>query len=306
MPPPTSQPCLRSPHPPTPQPLVTRDHEWVERTFAVPEGFLAVPDNPSPRTGVLVLSGSSGRVEVDRVRLLAAHGAAALSIRWFGDVDQPPGICEIPLETFTSALDRLASLADQLAVVGISKGAEAALLLAARDTRIRSVAAFSPTPVVWANVGPGLDGAVRPCRSSWTADGQPLPFVPYDDTWQPTETTAPSYRGLYEKSLTVFADQVAAATIPVEKIEGRVLVTGGRDDQVWPSDAFATQIAQRRAAHGRDTTLVIDRSAGHRVTLPGEPVHPQSGMTMARGGNRDADSTMGQRVWPLLLDLLRY
>lgn len=227
-----------------------------------------------------------------------------MSIRWFGDSDQPPGICEVPLETFTPALDTLAALADELAVVGISKGAEAALLLAGRDTRIRSVAAFSPSSVVWANVGPGLDGAMRPCRSSWTAGGRSLPFVPYDDTWQPADAAAPSYRGLYENSLTVFGDEVAAATIPVENIEGRVLVTGGGDDQVWPSDIFATQIAQRRASHGRPTELIIDPSAGHRVTLPQEPAHPQSGMTMARGGNHDADSMVGRRIWPVLLDLL--
>jgi uncharacterized protein len=276
----------------------------VEHTFAAPEGFLAVPDSPSPRTGVLVLSGSSGRVEVDRVRLLAAQGAAAMSIRWFGDLGQTPGICEVPLETFTPALDRLASLAGQLAVVGISKGAEAALLLAARDPRIRAVAAFSPSAVVWANVGPGLDGTVRPCRSSWTAGGRPLSFVPYDDTWQPTDATTPSYRGLYERSLVTFGDQVAAATIPVEDIDGRVLVTGGGDDQVWPSDTFAARIAQRRAAHERDTTLVIDPAAGHRVTLPGEPADPASGMAMARGGSPDSDSAMGRRVWPPLLDLL--
>jgi len=285
--------------------MLTRDHGWVERTFATPEGFLAVPDNRIPRTGVLVLSGSSARVEVDRVRLLAAHGAAALSIRWFGDFGQPPGICEVPLDTFTPALDRLASLSEQLAVMGISKGAEAALLLAARDPRIRSVAAFSPSAVVWANVGPGLDGAVRPCRSSWTADGQPLPFVAYDDTWHPTDATAPSYRGLYERSLVTFDDQVAAATIPVENIEGDVLVTGGGDDQVWPSDTFAARIAQRRATHGRETTLAIDPAGGHRVTLPGEPTNPESGRTMARGGSQDRDSAIGRRVWPLLLDLLQ-
>jgi hypothetical protein len=227
-----------------------------------------------------------------------------MSIRWFGDSNQPPGICEVPLETFTPALDRLACLADELAVVGISKGAEAALLLAGRDTRIRSVAAFSPSSVVWANVGAGRDGAMRPCRSSWTAGGQPLPFVPYDDTWQPTDAIAASYRGLYESSLTVFGGKVAAATIPVENIEGRVLVTGGGDDQVWPSDTFATQIAQRRASHGRHTELIIDPSAGHRVALPGEPVHPQSGMTMARGGDHDTDSMMGRGIWPMLQDLL--
>jgi hypothetical protein len=228
-----------------------------------------------------------------------------MSIRLFGDSDQPPGICEVPLETFAPALDRLAGLADHLAVVGTSKGAEAALVLAARDNRIRSVAAFSPTSVVWANVGPGHDGAVRPCRSGWSAAGQPLPFVPYDDTWQSAnEGTAPSYRGLYEQSLNTFANQVTAATIPVETIEGRVLVTGGGDDQVWPSDYFAAEIAQRRAAHGRDTTLITSPTAGHRVNLPGESTPGRSGLRMARGGSPDADTTMGQQIWPVLLDLL--
>ena len=135
--------------------------------------------------GVLVLSGSSGRVEHERCRVLEAHGAVARSIRWFGGPGQPPGICEVPLETFTDALDELAGQADRLAVLGVSKGAEAALLVALRDARVRHVVALAPTPVVWANVGPGHDGAVRPQRSSWTWRGEPLPFVRYDDAAQP-------------------------------------------------------------------------------------------------------------------------
>jgi dienelactone hydrolase len=282
-----------------------RDHDRVESSLTKPEGLLATPGTGEPKAAVLVLSGSSGRVETGRVRLLASRGAAALSIRWFGDLGQPPGICEVPLETFTPALDLLADLADHLAVVGISKGAEAALLLASRDSRIRAVAAFSPSSVVWANVGPGRDGAVRPCRSSWTVNGQPVPFVPYDDTWQaPTGDAPPSYRGLYEKSLLTYADHLEAAAIPVESIEARLLVTGGGDDQVWPSDTFANQIAARRAAHGRDTTLLIDPNAGHRVTLPGEPAPGRTGMTMTRGGDHNTDSAAGRRIWPILLDLL--
>jgi dienelactone hydrolase len=160
-------------------------HVDVEYLLSEPDGLLALPENEDPRCAVLVLSGSSGRVEVDRVRLLAARGAAALSMRWFGDVHQPPGICEVPLETFSPALDRLSSLSEHLAVMGVSKGAEAALLLARRDARIRAVAALSPSSVVWANVGPGIDDAQRPLRSSWTEGGEPLPFVPYDDTWLP-------------------------------------------------------------------------------------------------------------------------
>ena len=156
----------------------------VEQTLSKPQGILVVPDGRPPRCSVLVLAGSSGRIETDRVRLLAAYGAAAMSIRWFGDIDQPAGICETPLETFRPALDQLAALSDHLAVIGTSKGAEAALLLGARDRRIRAVAALSPSSVVWANVGSGLDGKQEPYRSSWTEAGQPFPFVP-------TTTTGP-------------------------------------------------------------------------------------------------------------------
>lgn len=46
----------------------------VELSLVAPEGLLAVPEGPVVPCAVLVLSGSSGRIEVDRVRLLAAHG----------------------------------------------------------------------------------------------------------------------------------------------------------------------------------------------------------------------------------------
>jgi len=38
--------------------------------------------------------------------LFAAQGCTALALRWFGGVDQVPGICEIPLETFTAACSK--------------------------------------------------------------------------------------------------------------------------------------------------------------------------------------------------------
>ena len=80
-------------------------HVLVETALTEPDGILAIPDRTPVRSAVLVLSGSSGRVETDRVRLLAVHGAAALSFRWFGDVGQPEDIREIPLETFAPAMN---------------------------------------------------------------------------------------------------------------------------------------------------------------------------------------------------------
>ena len=86
-------------------------------------------------TGVLVLAGSSGRLDAGRAELLASHGATALALRWFGGVGQPDLPREAPLETFVGALDRLARECDRLAVLGVSYGAEAALLTAVRDAR---------------------------------------------------------------------------------------------------------------------------------------------------------------------------
>ena len=269
----------------------------VDEVLELPSG--------APRCAVLVLSGSSGRVETGRVRLLAQHGAAAASLRWFGGRGQPPGICEVPLETFGPVLDRLAGLHEHLAVVGTSKGAEAALLLAASDPRIRVVAALAPSAVVWANVGAEADGETYPYRSSWTLAGRPLPFVPYDGHWQPdADSVPPSYRGLYEQSLRIHPREAEQAVIPVERIEGEVLLAAGGDDQLWPSVPFAEQIVGRRAAHGLPTRLVTHPAAGHRLVLPGEPVVAEAAPRLARGGTPAADAALGAAAWRELLVML--
>jgi hypothetical protein len=254
--------------------------------------------------GVLVLAGSSGRVDVDRARLLARHGALALALRWFGGEGQPPGICEVPLETFTAAVDRLVELgAARLGVVGLSKGAEAALLLACRDARVRGVVAISAPSVAWANVGPGSDNRTHPYRSSWTWHGEPVPFVPYDESWQPTGPEPVAFRTLYERSMLAFPHARAAAAIPVERAEAELVLVAGASDAVWPSDLFAAELAARRRAAGRQVELVEDPEAGHRPVLPGEP-SPSPSRKLAHGGTPGADARLGRAAWPHVLAVL--
>jgi hypothetical protein len=208
----------------------------------------------------------------------------------------------VPLESFAPALDRLADLSVRLTVFGVSKGAEAALLLATRDPRITLTVAMSPSSVVWANLGPGRDGATSPYRSSWTWQGEPLPFVPYDDSWEVPRGDWPSYLGLYEQSLRTFADRTDAARIPVERIGGTVIVTAGGDDQVWPSEAFAAAIVGHRRHWGLDTVSVLHREAGHRPMLPGEL--PAVGLGTSRGGNAAADAAHGVGIWAAVAQAL--
>lgn len=250
-----------------------------------------VGDGP---TGVLVLSGSSGRVEEDRCRVLAAAGATAASYRWFGEA-----VDLVPLESFDEPLALLHERCDRLVVLGTSRGAEAALLLGAIHPEIDAVVAISPSDLVWASLS-----SDRPQRSSWTRGGEPLPFVPYDDSWEPDPGSAgpPELLEMYEGCLELYADRVPAARVPVERIAGEVLVVAGGDDRLWPSLDFAESVVRRREAAGLATTLVSHPEAGHRVLLPGETPAPPP--WLAHGGTPEADAELGARVWPHVQRLL--
>ena len=261
------------------------------------DGVLVSPADGGNGTGVLVLSGSSGRVEHERARLLAGAGVtAALTYRWFGGEGQPAGIWEYPLEAFAPAVASLGERCDRVVLMGVSKTAEAFLAYAADDPAVDAVVALAPSHVVWANVGAGPDGELRPQHSSWSRGGEPLPFVPYDDEAEPVGDP-PAFTPVYAQSLRTHADRVAAATIPVERFFGDVLLVAGGDDQVWPSVTYAEAVQARRRALDLPTTLVTHPRAGHRVVLPGEPV-PGGGQRMARGGTEAADRELGERGWP--------
>lgn len=266
------------------------------------EAVVAVPVASSPRCAVLVLTGSSGRIDETRVRLLASAGAVAVGLRWFGGEGQPPGICEVPLESFTPALDLLAGYGAPLAVLGTSKGAEAACLLALADPRVSAVVAFAPTDMVWANIGAGRDGRAEPPRSSWTRAGQPLPFVPLASGWTAADDP-PAYLGWYLQSRHIYLDRVQLATIPLEQFDGTVLLVAGDDDQVWDSAASAHRIRDRRTELGKTTTVVIGPGAGHRTLLPGE-TPAAAGHQMQRGGTRAADAALGVSAWTRLIAAL--
>jgi len=108
------------------------------------QGVLLTPEQRG-NLGVLVVTGSSGRVDVARARLFADRGAVALAQRWWGGDGQAPSINEIPIERFVAAIDRLRDAGcERLAMIGVSYGAHAALLTAIHDPRLELVVAISP------------------------------------------------------------------------------------------------------------------------------------------------------------------
>lgn len=269
-------------------------------TVSAGDLYWARPDSPS-RTGVLVLAGSSGRLDESRANALAAAGATALALRWFGGVGQPPVPREVPLETFTATLGLIAAECDLLSVMGLSYGAEAALLTAAHDSRLDVVVALAPTHVVWEGQ---YDHDNDPPRSKWTWGGDPVPFVPLDRQWA-AKSQPPAFVEHYLDSLASSDPAtVQAATIPVERIGAELLLVVGGDDQVWPSSVAAKSISSRRAAHDLATIVIEDPLAGHPVALPGERLTATE-RPYQLGGNQGASARLGELAWPTIRRLLQ-
>jgi hypothetical protein len=112
-----------------------------------------------------------------------------------------------------------------------------------------------------------------------------------------------TYRSLYERSLQSGADNLSAATIPVEKAQAEIILIAGGDDALWPSDMFAKAIEERLASARKNATMLHHPNAGHRLLFPTET--PPRSIQHAHGGSDEADAKLGRSAWDAISALLR-
>lgn len=247
--------------------------------------------------GLLVLSGSSGRLETQRCEMLRKHGIDAVPVQWFGGPDQPSTPRRVPLDALLPHLDQLDRRCRRVGILGLSFGAEAALLLASFDVRVSAVIALAPSSVVW-ECPDLVDG--RPVHDAkWTWRGEPIPGVPYVDQ---AGLHIADAREVHEKSVAALNGSRADYEIPVERIDASVIVSAGGADRVWQSASFCEDIVATRTHHGQDTTYLYEAEAGHRVVLPGEEPPPPRA-DLPAGGDPAADRALGDRVLAEILSL---
>ncbi|MHB8425854.1 MAG: acyl-CoA thioester hydrolase/BAAT C-terminal domain-containing protein [Gammaproteobacteria bacterium] len=286
-------------------------------------GVLFTPAQPGLHPAVIVLGGSEGGLEpqVAEAALLASHGYTVLGLAYFqgfGNTDPrlaslPQELVNIPLEYFARAADWLKRQpgveAKPIAILGWSKGAEAALLVAATYPQdFRAVVAYAPSAVV----NSGLNYGQGPITSSWSLNGKPLPFVPFG--YEPgmfAGGTPIVLRPGYVNSLKD-AKAVGPATIPVERIAGPVLLISGSDDQIWPSATYAHRIMARLKAHHHayaDQSLCY-HGAGHFIIWPYRPALTTgaafgNGTTILFGGGMRAYAFADRDSWRKVLMFLQ-
>lgn len=279
-------------------------------------GTLFVPAGDGPFPTIVLLSGSGGGLSEPQAALYAAHGYGALALAYFKAGHLPENLIRIPLEYFERAISWLEARpdvdSDRLAVGGASRGGELSLLLASRYPQFKAVVSNVPSAIVYGGVGATAEDYLKP---AWTHGGEPVPFFTsrrgrVDDfapePGVPFALTPLFLRGLEEEEL------VREVAIPVERINGPVLLISGKGDAMWPSTLYSEMVMSRLAEHGHpypDQHLAYE-GAGHIIGQPWVPTtvfassHPLAKTLYAYGGTAKGSADARADAWPKILAFL--
>jgi dienelactone hydrolase len=266
-----------------------------------------LPQDGASALPVLVLHGSDGTLDTT-ARLaeeLASRGHVSLALQYFGGPGLQPDLIEVPLEYVEKGIAFLVtrSGSQRVALLGISKGGELALLVASRSAQVGIVAAVVPSSHVWQ----GISRSGRPPRkSSWTEGSKAIPFARYPTPSPRFLLRAILRRPLTTRTLYAPPHDGDEAAIPVERIEGPILLVSAANDKVWPSTTFC-ELAEARLKQrgfGYECRHLRCAGAGHGIALfdsnPSSTVHqlPGTSTRLELGGSLQADADCRREIWP--------
>lgn len=294
------------------------DSKTLRRTFTSPAvraihvhdgGLVGIRFTPDrlPLAHVLVLGGSEGGLGSAEVAAqLATHGFDALALAYFGTDSLPLQLARIPLEYFGRALQLFSADSGgtraPVAILGTSKGAEAGLLIAVRYPIVSAVVAYAPSSLAWSCI---CDSTTY---SSWTWKGEDVPAVPpgVDSLRRPPAGTP--IRPEVNYAFRMRTNSPAAAVIPVEQTDAKVLLIAGGDDGLWPSAPMAAAIKHRRSTDRQSATIqaLLYPAAGHLI---GKSYLPAGSTFLNRGridtgGSPEANAFAQSESWPKVIEFL--
>lgn len=292
------------------------DEAGVHGTLFLPEGTGSLP-------ALIYLGGSEGGINEGIAAIFASKGYVTLSVAYFGAPGLPQELVGVPVETVGDAVQFLNRhprvQEDRIAIYGASKGAELALLSATRYPGIRAVVANSPSGVVFQGIS--MNWSAGP-RSSWSENGNDLPYVPFiwygeDDPILVSMGEAASNNipwgtlAMYERALSD-TDAVRNATIPVERINGPVLLLSAGKDTVWPSSRLSADIMARLTEyhHAFPDQRLDYPASGHMIRTPWQStelnrIYLPGGMIEDLGGIPPENAMAAADSWPKILQFLK-
>ncbi len=182
---------------------------------------------------------------IDRVKdkrdSLISKGYAFLAVGYFNTDSTPKELDRISIDVIHNAIVKAAKNPQvnekKIALLGMSKGAELALLLASKYNDISCVIAMSPGNVVFPA------HTISASTSSWSMEGEEIPYVPMKMSAIPS-VIKNDLRSAY---MIMLEDKKAVekALIHVENIAGPILFLSAKEDEFWPSTEMSNAMTER-------------------------------------------------------------
>lgn len=258
-------------------------------------GFHLVPDEVIRDGVVVTFGGSEGSPDFSRAVSLAELGYEVYALFFFGQENQQAQLQDVPLEFFGEVTDRIeagSARPGPLTVIGSSKGAELALLLAEEYDEIDNVVLFAPTMHSYQGLVFGQE-----VPASFTRAGEDVPFLSFRDAslgalagqLSAMAFNYPiSYLATYESVVEGSdPDAIEAAALDPTAVEGGLLVFAGGDDRMWQSATAAQQIQDLNPA----AEVHVYPEAGHVFGGTGHAAGLALGGTEQANAEAREDST---------------
>lgn len=176
---------------------------------------------------------------------LNQKGYAVLAIGYFKSIGTPEELDRISLDAIRDTILARAKHpkidASKIILFGGSRGGELVLNLASRYKEFNGVIAASTSHVSFPAI------TIYANTASWTYKGEDVLYVP-----APLKTIIPAIKGdLYTAHAMMLEDKEAVkkAEIPVENINGPVLIISGKYDDQWPASEMSSHIVKRLKNH---------------------------------------------------------
>lgn len=226
---------------------------------------------------VIVFGGSEGGCNYKKAEELASQSFEVLALFFFGKPNLPRELKQVPIEIFEAAhayVTKHFANANEITVLGESKGAELALVLGSEYSQcIDKIVGIVPSSHVFYGLGTMEEEA-----SSWTKNGQEIPYLSLERVkkrWSIATIRAflhyifrtlrkkpVSFRKIYELCIKL-DENSEEARIKIENFSGELLLIAGGDDQLWHSDQMVKDIQAHRPVE--NTQAIVYPGVGHSI-----------------------------------------
>ena len=281
-------------------------------------GELFYTENTDHKT-IVLLGGSGSNLAINSLiaAVLASRGFNVLSLPYFNEKGLPAKLAEIPLEYFEKVFTWLSNnpltKCNEIRLLGQSKGAEIALILASRYHIIKKVVAIAPHAYCF-------EGLNFKNVSSWTCQGKSLPFIPLKfypaikDAIGCMIKNKPFGLTHTHRKCVDIANNKEDARIKVENASADILMFAGKQDGMWNSYDGCVVIMENLKKHDYSfgKNLIVYENAGH-PQLPVPYIIPvgENKMKLAprlvfsMGGTLEANLNANIDTWEKTIEFLK-